>query len=114
VSAFGVCPTCGTAATRPPIDRADGRPAMLWCSPCHGYFTAPTAPARSRPTVSRALVLVVVLLAVLSGCGASDEDKARDAAARWCERLQADGLLLEPMSRCIGEYMDAVGGRTPR
>ncbi len=54
-------------------------------------------------------ICLALLVAIgLAGCGKSADDKRTDAGHTYCDRLQAKGLLLEPMSACLKEYADAT------
>ncbi len=54
-------------------------------------------------------IAAAVVALVLAGCGGdSAEDKRSDAGKVYCETLQKNGILLEPMSQCLAEYDDAT------
>ncbi len=52
-------------------------------------------------------VAAAVVALVLAGCG-GDDDARSDAGKTYCETLQDQGALLEPMSQCLAEYEDAT------
>jgi hypothetical protein len=63
--------------------------------------------------VRSAAILFLACLA-LAGCGTnSSEQERRDAGVAYCQRLQREGLLLEPMSRCLREYEAITREPTP-
>jgi hypothetical protein len=53
----------------------------------------------------------LAVVCVLASCGG--ESAADRGAREWCEGLQADGLLFEPMSACIAEYHEMQREKSP-
>lgn len=61
---------------------------------------------------SRIAILATFASLALASCGGDSksdtEDARKDAGKTYCEKLQKEGALLEPMSQCLKEYDDAT------
>lgn len=59
----------------------------------------------------KAAILLLATTAAVGACG--DNSDARDATIsgeRWCQGLRDEGILWQPMSKCIAEFAAEVFG----